>query len=364
MAVAVRTSNPVVVEHSVGPRGSGGPVMALESVLASPLSRRYDFVRMHDPGRTRAFDSRLLREWVGFLRRVKPDLVHVRGLHADGLHGVLAARLARCPRILLTVHGTVRDVQDSARTWRRFLLVHGAETVSLGAATHVATVCQHAAGRKFLRPFSPKFLGVVPNGVPLPVLADGDRARVRAREGIGPADLVMITVCRLTWEKGFATLAEAVRRLPVRSVRPVLLIVGDGHDRAGIEAAFRGSPHADVRFLGRRMDVDDLLPAADLFVFPTLHENMSLALLEAMAHGLPVVATAVGGNVEVVSRGGGLLVPPADPQALSDAVTHLLADQDLRRDLGAEARLVVSRHYTLDMMLDTLDGMYQRVLAT
>jgi glycosyltransferase involved in cell wall biosynthesis len=362
--MGVRRSLPVVVQHSAGERGDGGPVMALESVLASPLSDRYRFVRMHQQGRNGGLNLRLLRDWAAVLRQVKPDLVHVRGLQGEGLHGVLAARMAGCPRIMVTVHGTVRDLQTYGRSWRRFALQHAAEPVTLGAATHIATVCQYAAGRSFVQRFSPKFLGVVPNGVVLPTLADGDRSRVRAQEGLGPADLVLITVSRLTWEKGFATLVEAMRRLPVPPVRPVLLIVGDGPDRSGIEAAFRTVPAVDVRFLGRRLDVGALLRAADLFVFPTLHENLSLALLEAMAHGLPVVASAVGGNVEVLARGGGMLIPSGDPQVLSDAISWLLGDQSARRELGAAARRVVERHYSLDTMLTALDGMYQRVLAT
>lgn len=371
-----------MVQHCAGERGAGGPVTALEHVLASRLSRRYHFVRMHQSHHNGGLNVRLLRDWVGLLRTVRPDLVHVRGLQNEGLHGVLAARLAGCRRILVTIHGTVRDLQAAGPSWRRLLLIHGAEAATLRAASHIATVCGYAAQRDFLRPYAPKFLGVVANGVPLPPDPGAARHRVRAANGLDPDTRVMITVSRLTWEKGFATLAAALRRLATRPAvhlapypaahpcahpaaqpgRRVLLVVGDGPDRPGIEAALGGIPGLEVRFLGQRLDVGDLLSAADLFVFATLHENLSLALLEAMAHGLPVVASAVGGNIEILSRGGGLLVAPRDPQALADAIGCLLDNDLARRDLGHSARQVVARHYSLEAMLGSLDAMYQRVL--
>lgn len=197
----------------------------------------------------------------------------------------------------------------------------------------------------------------------MPARPDAARDRVRADLGLRPDDLAMIVVARLTWEKGFGVLAEALRRLPPAPNRPVLLVAGDGPARGDVEAALRGAGTARVRMLGNRADVPDLLSAADLFVFPTLHENLSNALLEAMAHGLPVVASAVGGNVEVLRDGGGRLVPAGDPTALADALAALLADAGTRARLGARARRTVVDRYSLDAMLGSLDTAYQRILA-
>ena len=172
----------------------------------------------------------------------------------------------------------------------------------------------------------------------------------------------MLAVGRLSWEKGYGVLAQALRMLPSSAGRMLLLIAGDGPDRSGIEAAFAGRTPVEVRFLGTRSDVPVLLAAADLFVFPTLHENLSNALLEAMAHGLPVVASAVGGNVEVLRGGGGVLVPPGDPRALADALVPLLTDEAARRELAGPARATVAQRYSLDAMLGALDAAYRRIL--
>ncbi|MFG3700181.1 glycosyltransferase [Micromonospora sp. NPDC047620] len=363
---AART-RPVVVQHSAGRPGANGPLTVVERVLASRLGDEYDFVRMHQDRGNGGLDVPLLREWVALLRRLRPDLVHVRGLQNEGFLGVLAARLARCPRILVTVHGTVRDLRQGGRPLRRGLLVHGAEPFTLRAATHVATVCEYAAGRDFLRGCRDRFVGVIPNGVLVPE-EPVPRERVRGELGLRPDDVVMITVARLTWEKGYGVLADALRRLPTAAGRRVLLVAGDGPDRPAIAealgaAAAAGPDALDVRLLGSRADVPDLLAAADLFVFPTLHENLSNALLEAMAHGLPVVASAVGGNVEVLRDGAGVLVPAGDPRALADAVAFLVASPTARVELGVRARGRVRERYSLDRMLDNLDGVYRRILA-
>ncbi|WP_444950760.1 glycosyltransferase [Micromonospora ureilytica] len=356
-------SRPVIVQHSAGAPGANGPLTAVQRVLASSLAERYEFVRMHQSAGNGGLNVPLLREWVRLLRRVRPALVHVRGLQNEGLHGVLAARLAGCPRVLVTVHGTVRDLRQTGRPWRRQLLVHGAEPATLRLATHVGTVCEYAAGRGFLSGLGGKFVGVIPNGVPLPAHPRAARARVRAELRLGPDDVAMIVVSRLTWEKGYRVLADALRRLPPPATRRVLLVVGDGPDRDGIAAALAGIGGVEVRLLGNRLDVPDLLAAADLFVFPTLHENLSNALLEAMAHGLPVVASAVGGNVEVLRSGGGRLVPARDPEALAGALSLLLDDPAERRQVGEVGRTVVAEGYSLDAMLGALDRVYQRIIT-
>ncbi|MBM7493639.1 glycosyltransferase involved in cell wall biosynthesis [Micromonospora luteifusca] len=355
-------SRPVVVQHSAGRPGANGPLTAVERVLASPLAERYEFVRMHQVGGNGALNTSLLREWIPLLRRVRPDVVHVRGLQNEGFHAVLAARMAGCPRILVTVHGTVRDLRHVGPSWRRRLLVHGAEPATLRMASHVATVCEYAAGRDFVRQQAEKFVGVIPNGVPVPADPSAARSRARAALGMAEDDVVMITVARLTWDKGFRVLADALCRLPPQVGRRVLLIAGDGPDRSGIAAALARVGGTEVRLLGNRLDVPDLLSAADVFVFPTLHENLSNALLEAMAHALPVVASAVGGNVEVLRSGGGRLVPAGDAGELAAALWPLLADAGERRHMGQTGYKVVHDGYSLQVMLGALDGVYRRML--
>jgi glycosyltransferase involved in cell wall biosynthesis len=351
-----------IVLHSFGDQGSGGPITTLGRVLESPLAEKYDFVRMHQSKGAGGINFRLLRQWVSLLRKVRPDLVHVMGLGNEGFHGVLASRLAGCPRILVSIHGTVRDVSQTAPSLRRSTLVSVIEPATLRMATHIATVCNSAAQREFLDPYRSKMAGVIPNGVYLPDEGKPLRSVTRTELGLRDDTLACVVVGRLSIEKGHLVLAKALQRLPQAGVKITLLIVGDGPDRTTIERAYAEVPGVDVQFLGRRFDVPAILEASDLFLFPTLHENLSNALLEAMAAGLPVIASAVGGNVEVLTRGGGVLVPVSDPTLLADSMVTLLGDAGLRARYGSEARTVVQDHYTVDHMIAGLDNLYERVL--
>lgn len=353
---------PVVVQHSFGEPGSGGPIGALERVLASHLTDRYEFVRMHQDEAVGGINTALLKEWVQQLRSIRPDIVHVRGLGNEGFHGALAARLAGCPRVLVSIHGSVRDLTHAPRSARRSALVHLLEPATLRMATHLATVCHSAAARPFLDPYRRKLVGVITNGVTLPTRSEGRRQETRLVLSLAPDETVFVVVGRLTVEKGHVVLAKALQHLGADAARVTLVLVGDGPDRAQITAGYGQVAGLRLHMLGRRSDVSDILAAADVFLFPTLHENLSNALLEGMAASLPVIATAVGGNVEVLQQGGGILVPPSDALSLSLAVAELLDRPDLRSLHGSRARRVVEEGYTVEHMIERLGDRYRSML--
>lgn len=355
-------ARPVVVQHSFGDPGSGGPVGALQRILESDLGDRYEWVRMHQERATGGIDIPRIRSWTRMLRDVRPDLVHVRGLGNEGFHGVLAARLARCPRVLVSVHGTVRDLTAPPSLKQR-LLIGGLEPATLRMATHVTTVCESAAQRDFIQRHAAKFVGPITNGVDPAAVDESARRDVRRELGLEADDVALVTVGRLTYEKGHGDLAAALAMVDEKVRRAaVLVVVGAGPDEVAIRADYDATG-VRTRYLGRRLDVPRVLAGSDVFMFPSLHENLSNALLEAMAQGLPVVATRVGGNVEVVRRGGGLLVDATDPSGLASALATLVIDRERRMLLGKEAAEVARTHYSTGRMLEVLDETYQAILS-
>jgi glycosyltransferase involved in cell wall biosynthesis len=168
-----------------------------------------------------------------------------------------------------------------------------------------------------------------------------------AREsfGFGPRHCVIGAVCRLEPRKGIDTLLRAFSA--ALAVRPEsrLLIVGEGPERAALEATVRaGRLEAAVRFTGERRDVAGCLAAMDVFAAPSRTEGLGLALIEAMAAGLPVLASRVGGIPEVVEDGrSGWLLPVDDTEAWRDALVRIVAGNDLRVAMGAQARRSASR---------------------
>ena len=361
-------TRPRIVQHSFGTVGSGGPIGALTRVLASDLGARFEFCHVAQPGAAGGLNLRLVIDMARQMRAFAPQLAHIRGLGNEGFHGVLAARLAGVPHILVSVHGSVRDLVHGPVGPRRWLVGRVLEPLTLRMATDVVTVCEAALDKPILRAVAHKVVGVVPNGVDPVVVPGSARVATRRDLGIGADDLVLIVVGRLVIDKGQLDLIAALDQLPGDRGQPNgrmlhVLVAGDGPDRALIEQHAARVTTARIHLLGRRSDVPALLAAADIAVLPSWHENMSNALLEAMAAGLPVITTRVDGNTEVVSRGGGLLVPPADPAALASAVADLCADPALRATLGREARAVIAANYTEKHMTDRLDRVYSGILG-
>lgn len=349
----------MIVQHCFGAAGSGGPISALDRLLSHSV-RRYG--RIHQSSPANGINKELISNYVSSLRAQRPELLHIRGLGNEGFHAAIAAKIARVPNVLVSIHGTHRDLVHKSQ-WRGAVISGVLEPATLHMATHIATVCEAMAARPFLNRFRSKLVGVVPNGVELTDEAAWNYSKVREELGIPAKDRVVITVSRITLEKGYDVLAEALAQLDKRNDRFTLLIVGGGDEHSRIRSLFCGLKGIKVHFLGHRADVGKLLRAADFFVLASRHENMSNALLEAMGSGLPAIATAVGGNIEVVNRGGGLLVPVNSAGALSDAMHRLLSDPLLVQQLGTDAQRNVATHYSVGAMVRGWESVYDRILG-
>jgi glycosyltransferase involved in cell wall biosynthesis len=196
--------------------------------------------------------------------------------------------------------------------------------------------------------------------VVIPTAVDAAAAPPARHAGSPPR---VITVGRLAAPKDTVTLVRALARVPGRPFRAT--IVGDGPDRPAVEAEIRAAGlEGVVELAGERQDVPDLLADADVFALSSRSEGAPISVLEAMAAGLPVVASAVGGVPEIVAHGAtGLLVPPGDAAALAEALEQLLADPALRRRLGEAGRERVRERFDLTELRRAHVELYARELA-
>ena len=205
---------------------------------------------------------------------------------------------------------------------------------------------------------------VIPNGLDLSRFGQPADAALAASLDVAGRPCVIV-VSNFIRYKGHEYFLRAWREVLVQFPSAVAMLAGDGPIRAELERMCDElNIRSAVRFLGVRHDVPALLALADVYVHPSLQEGYSNALLEAMAAGKAVVATAVGGNVEAVSDGStGLLVPAQDAAAIARAIARLLADPDAARQMGSRARQYVHERYEMTAMVRSYEGVYTRLLA-
>ncbi len=291
-----------------------------------------------------------------YLRRHRPHVVQGQLFWAYVLGG-LAAPLARVPVVI----GCRRSLPLFKAGNPRHLWIE-----QLANRMTTAVVCNSERVRQqTLRDerLQPERVVTIPNGVHMPRGPAEPAAAVPWEAlGLGSGDEVVLCVANLIHYKGHLDLLEAWER--VRRERPTawLLLAGEGPEREAIEA--RASRLDGVRLLGARADVAGLLRASTLLVLPSHQEGLPNAVLEAMAAGLPVVATDVGGTSELVVDGEtGRLVAPHDPAALAGALLSLLRDNQARQVMGRAAAERARTRFSLEAMVRSYERLYAGLLA-
>jgi glycosyltransferase involved in cell wall biosynthesis len=324
-------------------------------------------------GKHMGFDWHALRMLRSELLRGQPGVVHTHNavthyyaaLARVGLRlGLRSIRMVNTRHGMGSLHGTTR----LDRLYRVALL-----------GTHAAvSVCQ-AVQARFVASgvIPPSKARVVANGVPMEKIAArsvASKEKLMAQLGRPSSAIVLGTVGRLSPVKDHDNLLHALRlandsaKVTGRSIE--LVVVGDGDTRPGLEALAQTLGLRDcVHFLGMRQDVATLLSAFDIFVLSSISEGYSLALVEAAAAALPIVATQVGGNADIVhdnqgdphdgrEQSNGLLVPAKDSAALAAAISRLVDDDALRERMGQAGRAWALKHGTVDAMGRAYQALY------
>ena len=283
------------------------------------------------------------------VRQGRFDVVHTFLFHANVV-GRIVARLGGARRVVSSVR------VEEPRRWHQWL-----NRLTWRLADRI--VCVSESTKRFFceRARVPAArAAVIPNGV--------DASRFKPREG--PPTPVqdpvrVIAVGRLEPQKGYDVLVEAARMCAERDIVFEVAVAGEGPDREMLEGRVRDAGLAETfRLLGTRDDVPELFAAADLFMSASRWEGMPNVVLEAMAAGLPVVGTSVGGTPEVVVQGEtGLLVQPDDPHALAAAMAELMLDPETRQEFGQRGRQRVLAEFTWERNAEAHMRLYDAWLS-
>lgn len=297
----------------------------------------------------------MLRLWK--MMRANVDVIVSYTPHSNVL-GMFVAWLAAVPLRLPTHHGYI---EGSSRMLAR---VHG-WMVNAGLASKLVAVSEQVRAYALdQESVQAQHIAVIENGIEDPIehkLSAREKDALRKEIGVQKGQSLFLTTGRLTVQKGHTVLLKAIAMEKERLSKVFFAFAGDGAQRGKLEAEARELGLADqVRFLGIRKDVSALLQAADLFVQPSLWEGLSLAMLEALFAGCPVLATRVEGVVDVITDGQtGTLVEAGDPAALAEAMLRLLEDESLRKSLAQAGERHARGHYSVERMC----GEYEDLVA-
>ena len=319
-------------------------------------------------------DLRAMRALRALLKDKRFDVAHTH-MSKAALLGVLAARtLVRRPLLVNTAHN-LGSLALSHRAARSVFRVY--DRVLLGRATDAVIVVSDRIRAQVLALglVRPDRVTAIPNGIALHrfEVPAARAAAVRSAFDIGAKEVLVVCVARLVWFKGLDTLIDAFALLPAELPAELpadlpamrLLIVGAGplHGDLADRAAALGQG-GRITFAGERGDVPDILAAADVFVLSSVSEGMPISIIEAMASGLPTVATDVGGVRELVADGEtGFVVPARDAAAFAVPLEQLCRDPALRRTLGQAARQRAQAQFGGAAMAARTEEVYARALA-
>jgi glycosyltransferase involved in cell wall biosynthesis len=300
---------------------------------------------------TRSSDPRSITRLVRIFGEHKADIVHFHN-SLPVFSGVPAAGLARVPVKVMTEHSIYYPGKAGGSLSTSLYF-------NLRRRLDMVIACSEEVRESHQPELDPDRTVTIVNGVDLGHFKASDIKTDPVVFNIG-------SIGSLTVQKGYSNLVQAVKALSDKGVPARLTFVGDGPLRGELEHQAAESGIADiVSFAGTTNDVMSLLPAFDIVAGSSLREGLPLSVLEAMAAGLPVVTTDVGGNREAVIDGvTGLLVPPGDPDALAEALEKLWNDEAKRASMGKAGRLRVEEHFSAKNMVAETEKIYASILGS
>jgi L-malate glycosyltransferase len=321
---------------------------------------RSEGVPVHCVWRRPGLDSSMPRKLARLFRAAGTRIVHAHQC-TPWFYSALARLRHRAPKLLLEEHGRFYpEILNRKRVLVNRALIRPLTHAFVAVSQDVRARLERYEGVDASR------IRVIYNGVsPETARAAPARQELRAQLGFAPGDFVIGTVGRFDPIKNLPMLARALAAVAGRDPRARGLLVGDGPEMPRMRALLESLGLQErVRLTGFRQDARELAQCMDLFVLASFSEGTSMALLEAMAAGVPVAVTAVGGNPEIVTRGEtGWVVPSDDASALGAALSEALKDEVLRARFAAAGKRRFEERFRFATMIDQYRGLYRELLA-
>lgn len=349
-----------ILLHVISPNKIGGTRTVWKDIKDSYLSQKYELIDLiqEDLCGMNPFKSiKFINKYRRLINEQHADLIHITGLGYSAFLMAIAARLSNVKHVLMSIHSYTSEGyrMSSLKRWLFDVIV---EPAALNLSTKVFTVCKSALMHPVLgRCNKEKVYGVVYNKYPNIDTRKFTKGLLRTELGISDDKIVVSVVGRVVEDKGHRYIIDAVKKLD--NNRFVFIIVGSG-DYVEVYKTEIDLSSKNVFLLGNRNDVYQILYESDIFLFASLHENHSKALLEAANMNCAIVSTDVGGNPEIIEHGkSGILIPPRNSDAIVHAMTLLLDDK--KRDaLSRTAKADVAMKFSESKTIGELERLYNQ----
>jgi len=310
-------------------------------------------IRVFNLNKIGRFDFTVLFKLLKLIKKEKVDIIHTHSF-SPNLWGRLAAIIGRVPVIISTEHTVATVKTNLHKIIDKILAKFTTKIISVSMVVRNSILEEEN--------ISPDKILTIYNGIDIKSLSVNkeDMKKKSGSLGIDLSKPVVVSVGRLEPPKGHIHLLEAAKIVTKEFKSVQFLIIGDGYLKPQLEkmAANLGITN-NIIFAGFRSDIADILSLADIAVMSSVREGFSIALLEYMASGKPIVVTDVGGNKEAIENGvSGLIVPACDTKALGEAILYLLKNKDIALELGRKAKRKLEAEFTLTNMVNKIQQLY------
>ncbi len=351
---------PIVAMDIASNGKGGGPYTSTMRIINSGLREIYDFKIIHYRNELgRGISIKRIYDLVKQIRQINPDIVHFSGLQLSGFHMAIACKIAGIKNTLITIHGSSADAIYFP-WFKKLISVYLLESITLLLVKKNCSVSDFVTTR-INKIFQTKSVGTIYNFPPMPLNIP---STIRKELGIKNTDLVLVTVARIIKDKGYHIFDEAILRFK-NSENLKIIIVGDGSYINEMKLKLADQiENNQIYFLGYRDDVQQILKGSDIFILPTLHETLSIALLEASVEGLALIASNTGGVPEIITNEyNGILVEPGNVDKLTEAIELLVNNQDLRRKYSKNAQQIIAQKFSNKTIEAKIDNTYKNLLG-
>lgn len=343
--------------------GGGGPFTSTTRIMNSELKNKYRFKKLYYRKELgKGISIKRIVDLYNQLKYIQPDIVHFTGLQLSGFHVVIACRLAGIKNTVVTIRGFSSDALFF-NWFKKFIVSFILEPLTLMLSKKVTCVSDYVISRKVVKLLCRKKSIRIYNYPPDINEINKNPLNIREELGLNNSDIIFVSVARITKDKGYHLLDDVILNFK-NDNNFKFIIIGDGDYLPIMKSKLKNQiENKQVFLLGFRKDVNQILQNCNVFILPTLHETLSVALLEASQAGLALLASKTGGIPEIIENGfNGYLFETSNNLEMIEKINYLGNNKYIIKNMGLNAKNKVKNKFNPKIITNQLEMLYSNLL--